>query len=204
MVIRVLPYGDGAALIDLDRPEQVLGLQAALDDEPPCGMIEMVPAAQTLLIRFDPGSTSFERLSAEITRHSVADGSRRRGSHVTVPVRYDGADLAEVAAETGLTEDEVVRRHAAAEYTVAFCGFAPGFGYLTGIDPALRLPRRKTPRTRVPAGSVAIAGEYTAVYPRESPGGWRLIGHTELPVWDIDRHPPNLLVPGTRIRFAEG
>jgi KipI family sensor histidine kinase inhibitor len=201
-VIRVQPYGERAALVDLDRPEQVLGLQAALEDEPPCGTVELVPAAKTLLIRFDPGLTSFERLSAEITRHSVADGLRGRSGQVTVPVRYDGADLAEVAGETGLTEDEVVELHAATEYTVAFCGFAPGFGYLTGLDPVLRLPRRAVPRTRVPAGSVAIAGEYTAVYPRESPGGWRLIGHTDLPVWDLGRHPPNLLTLGTRIRFA--
>jgi KipI family sensor histidine kinase inhibitor len=201
-VIRVQRYGERAALVDLDRAEQVLGLQAALDDEPPRGTVELVPAAKTLLIRFDPGLTSFERLSAEISRHSVADGLRGRGGRITVPVRYDGADLAEVARESGLTEDEVIERHAAAEYIVAFCGFAPGFGYLTGLDPALRLPRRSVPRTRVPAGSVAIAGEYTAVYPRESPGGWRLLGRTDLPVWDVDRHPPNLLAPGTRIRFA--
>ena len=201
-MIRVQRYGDRAALVDLDRPEQVLGLRAALDDEPPCGAVELVPAAQTLLIRFDPGLTSFERLSAEIARHSVADGLHRRRPEVTIPVRYDGADLAEVATETCLSEEEVIERHATAGYTVAFCGFAPGFGYVTGLDPALHLPRRTTPRTRVPAGSVAIAGEYTAVYPRESPGGWRLIGHTDLPVWDVDRHPPNLLVPGTRIRFS--
>jgi KipI family sensor histidine kinase inhibitor len=207
-VIRVLPYGDRAALVDLDRPEQVLGLHAALDDEPPSGTVEMVPAARTLLIQFDPGRTSFERLSAEITRHSVADDVQRLGPEVEVPVRYDGADLGEVARETGLTEVEVIRRHAGTTYagttyTVAFCGFAPGFGYLTGLDPALQLPRRATPRTRVPPGAVAIAGEYTAVYPRESPGGWRLIGSTGLTMWDVHRHPPNLLVPGTRVRFVE-
>lgn len=202
-MIRVLPYGDRAALVDLDRPEQVLGLHAALDDEPPCGTVEMVPAARTLLVRFDPGRTSFERISAEIARHSVADGAHRSGPEVEVPVRYDGADLAEVATETGLSEAEVVRRHQASTYTVAFCGFAPGFGYLTGLDPRLHVPRKTTPRTRVPAGSVAIAGEYAAVYPRESPGGWRLLGRTDLPVWDVDRDPPNLLVPGTRVRFVE-
>jgi KipI family sensor histidine kinase inhibitor len=118
-------------------------------------------------------------------------------------VHYDGADLAEVAKETGLSEREVVRLHANARYAVAFCGFAPGYGYLTGLDPRLHLPRRNTPRTKVPAGSVAIAGEYSAVYPRESPGGWHLIGRTDLVVWDVDRDPPQLLVPGTRVRFVE-
>ncbi|MDT7727230.1 MAG: hypothetical protein QOI21_3806 [Actinomycetota bacterium] len=202
-MIRVLPYGDQAALVDLERPEQVLGLHAALDDEPPYGTVEMVPAARTLLVRFDLGRTSFERISAEIARHSVSDGTHRPRQEAEVPVRYDGADLGEVARETGLSEAEVIRLHRDATYTVAFCGFAPGFGYLTGLDPKLHVPRKGTPRTRVPAGSVAIAGEYSAVYPRESPGGWRLLGHTELPVWDVDREPPNLLVPGTRVRFVE-
>jgi KipI family sensor histidine kinase inhibitor len=202
-VIRVLPYGDQAALVDLDRPEQVLGLHAALDDEPPCGTVEMVPAARTLLVRFDPRRTGFERISAEIARHSVSGATHRPGPEVEVPVRYDGADLAEVARETGLREAEVIRRHRDSAYTVAFCGFAPGFGYLTGLDPKLHVPRKATPRTRVPTGSVAIAGEYSAIYPRESPGGWRLLGHTDLPVWDIDRDPPNLLIPGTRVRFVD-
>jgi KipI family sensor histidine kinase inhibitor len=201
--MRVLPYGSRAALVDLDGPEQVVGLHSALEDEPPTGTVELVPAAHTLLVRFDPGSTSFERLSADIARHSMTDRSRSPGREVVAPVRYDGEDLAEVARLTGLTESEVVRRHSTAEYTVAFCGFAPGFGYLTGLDPALHLPRRATPRTRVPAGAVAIAGEYTAIYPRESPGGWQLLGHTGLTVWDLAREPPHLLVPGTRVRFAE-
>lgn len=201
--MKVVPYGSRAVLVDLDGPEQVLGLHTALDSEPPAGMVELVPAARTLLVRYDPGFTDFERLSAEIGRHSIADGLRRPGAEVVIEVRYDGADLAEVAAETGLTEREVVRRHREAEYTVAFCGFSPGFGYLTGLDPALRLPRLATPRTRVPAGAVAIAGEYTAVYPRQSPGGWRLIGRTDLVVWDVGREPPHLLGPGTRVRFTE-
>jgi KipI family sensor histidine kinase inhibitor len=120
---------------------------------------------------------------------------------VTLPVRYDGADLDAVAAASSLTASEVVRRHSSATYVAAFCGFAPGFAYLTGLDPALHLPRRSTPRTRVPAGAVAIAGDYTAVYPHPSPGGWHLLGHTDAPVWDVERPRPNLLVPGTRVRF---
>ncbi len=108
----------------------------------------------------------------------------------------------EIAQLTGLGVDEVIRRHQRAEYVVAFVGFAPGFGYLVGGDPALRVPRRSTPRTRVPAGSVALAGEFTGVYPREGPGGWQLIGRTEAVLWDLDRQPPALLAPGTRVRFV--
>jgi KipI family sensor histidine kinase inhibitor len=121
---------------------------------------------------------------------------------VEIPVTYDGADLAEVAELTGLTPAEVAARHAAAEYTVAFCGFSPGFGYLTGGDPALDVPRLATPRTKVPAGSVAIAEAFTGVYPRELPGGWRILGTTTAVLWDLDRDPPGLFVPGTRVRFG--
>ncbi|HYQ75686.1 5-oxoprolinase/urea amidolyase family protein, partial [Cellulomonas sp.] len=119
-----------------------------------------------------------------------------------IPVRYDGPDLAEVARLTGLDEREVVRRHAAAEYTVAFGGFMPGFAYLTGLDPALHVPRRATPRERVPAGSVAVAGEFAAVYPAATPGGWMLLGTCDVPLFDVDRDPPALLRPGARVRFV--
>lgn len=121
---------------------------------------------------------------------------------VVLPVRYDGADLAEVASLTGLGVDEVVRRHTAATYTVAFGGFMPGFAYLTGLDPALHVPRRSSPRPRVPAGSVAVAGEFAAVYPAATPGGWRLLGTCATPLFDVHRDPPALLRPGTRVRFV--
>jgi KipI family sensor histidine kinase inhibitor len=120
---------------------------------------------------------------------------------VTIPVVYDGPDLADVASRTDLSVEEVVRRHAAGEYVVAFCGFAPGFGYLTGLDPALCLPRRTVPRTRIPAGSVAVADRFTSVYPSNSPGGWHLLGRTATVMWDLERQPPALLAPGTRVRF---
>jgi KipI family sensor histidine kinase inhibitor len=123
------------------------------------------------------------------------------GPLVTLTVHYDGADLADVAQLTGYSVDEVVRRHRAAEYTVAFCGFAPGFAYLTGLDPTLQVPRLSTPRADVPAGAVGIAGEYTAAYPRPSPGGWRLIGRTDARLWSLGRAEPALLVAGTRVRF---
>ena len=120
---------------------------------------------------------------------------------VEVPVVYDGEDLAEVAELTGLPVADVVARHAAADYVVALAGFTPGFAYLRGLDPLLHVPRRADPRAAVPAGAVAVAGEWTGVYPRESPGGWRLLGRTDLSMWDLDRDPPALLRPGTRVRF---
>ncbi len=114
---------------------------------------------------------------------------------------YDGPDLADVAALTGLTEAEVIERHQAGDYRVGWLGFAPGFGYLTGLDPRLQVPRLDSPRLSVPAGAVAIAGGLAAVYPAASPGGWRLLGHTNAPLFDADRTPPSLLTPGQRVRF---
>lgn len=120
---------------------------------------------------------------------------------VVVPVTYDGADLAEVARLTGLDEAEVVRAHTGSTWRVGFIGFAPGFAYLVGGDPRLHVPRRDTPRSRVPAGSVGLAGEFGGIYPRSSPGGWQLIGRTDLTLWDVDRDPPALLRPGAVVRF---
>jgi KipI family sensor histidine kinase inhibitor len=116
-------------------------------------------------------------------------------------VTYDGPDLAEVASLTGLSEAAVVTAHTESVWTVGFGGFAPGFAYLTGGDPRLHVPRRGTPRPSVPAGSVGLAGEFSGVYPRSSPGGWQLIGHTDVDLFDVDRDPPALLQPGTRVRF---
>jgi KipI family sensor histidine kinase inhibitor len=121
---------------------------------------------------------------------------------VELRVRYDGPDLPELSRLTGLSPEEVVARHVGGDYVVAFLGFQPGFGYLVGGDEALHVPRRDDPRTRVPAGSVAIAGPYSGVYPRESPGGWRLLGSTATPMFDADREPPTLLSPGDRVRFV--
>jgi 5-oxoprolinase (ATP-hydrolysing) subunit B len=139
---------------------------------------------------------------AVLRQVSPVDSALSEAREVVIPVVYDGEDLADVAAEAGLSVAEVVGRHSAGAYVSAFCGFAPGFAYLAGSDPALHVSRRSSPRTRIPPGSVAIAGEYTAVYPSASPGGWRLLGRTDVPVWDVERDPPNLLPPGTRVRFA--
>jgi KipI family sensor histidine kinase inhibitor len=200
--VRAMPAGTSAVLVELDSLEQVMGLTAALRDAPPAGTVDLVPAARTLLVVFDAAATTVERVVADISRRRIAPVAERTGPLVEVPVVYDGADLAEVAELSGLSEPEVVARHLGPEYTVAFCGFAPGFGYLAGGDPALRVPRRRSPRTAVPAGSVGLAGEFTGVYPRQMPGGWQLIGRTDAVLWDLDRDPPALLPPGTRVRFV--
>ncbi|WP_086823982.1 allophanate hydrolase subunit 1 [Allokutzneria sp. NRRL B-24872] len=193
--------GRDAALVELSGLDEVLGLHAALRAEEPSWLVELVPAATTLLVRFDRALTTMDRAIEHVAalEHSTVDGHDL--GEVVIPVRYDGEDLAAVASRAGMTEAEVVERHTRARYTVAFCGFAPGFGYLTGLDRELWLPRRETPRTRVPAGSIALADQYAGVYPRSSPGGWHILGSTHLAVWDVDRDPPALLVPGTPVRF---
>ena len=199
MTVRLLPCGRRAVLVELD---DVLGFQAALTQSPPDGVVELVPAARTLLVRFDPSVTNAERLGALLRRVSPVDSAAVEAGEVVIPVVYDGEDLDDVAAETGLSVASLVERHTAGSYVSAFCGFAPGFAYLSGSDPLLHVSRRSSPRTRIPPGSVAIAGEYSAVYPSASPGGWRLLGRTDVPVWDVERDPPNLLPPGTRVRFT--
>jgi KipI family sensor histidine kinase inhibitor len=201
--VRVLRYGRTALLVELGDLDEVMGLYRALSAAPPAGVVDLVPAARTLLVSFDPRQASFDDLSAAVKRTDPAAAPASAGAVVDLTVSYTGPDLEEVAALTGLTRPEVVRRHTAADYVVAFCGFAPGFAYLTGGDPALNVPRRASPRTTVPAGAVGLAGEFTGVYPRPSPGGWQLIGSTEAPLWDLRRDPPALLVPGTRVRFVD-
>ena len=201
--MRILRCGERAALVEFDSTEQVLGMFRGLRAEPPDGVVKLVPAARTLLIGYDPGTLDFPRLVDTLEHRPIATATTDNAGELTIPVRYNGEDLVQVAEDTGLDVDEVVRRHTAAVYTVAFCGFAPGFGYLTGLDPVLRLPRLNNPRTRVPVGAVAIAGEYTGVYPRPSPGGWRIVGRTDEIVWNIDRDPPALFTPGLTVRFAQ-
>jgi KipI family sensor histidine kinase inhibitor len=166
---------------------------------------DVVPAYTALSVFYDPLHTSYaeiaDAVSALAASAGMDDGSRE-GRLVEIPVRYDGPDLAEVATACGLTPAEVVARHGGAEYRVYLLGFAPGFAYLGDLDPALRLPRRESPRTRVPTGSVAIAGAQTAVYPLATPGGWHLLGTTEMAMWDVARDPPALLAVGDRVRFV--
>ncbi|AUG76472.1 Allophanate hydrolase subunit 1 [Kitasatospora sp. MMS16-BH015] len=201
--MRVLRCGVRAVLVELDDLDQVTRLHAALTDHPLPGVGELVPAARTLLLRYDPALTDHDRLGAALTALPLRDPERTAGGAVVVPVRYDGADLGDAARHTGLSVAELIARHTAPTYRVAFCGFAPGFAYLTGLDPVLRLPRRAAPRTRVPAGALAVAGEFTGVYPRESPGGWQLLGSTAAVLWDPTADPPSRLTPGTTVRFVD-
>ena len=166
------------------------------------GITDIVPAADTVLVACTDAAALAhvrERLTGV---RPLAAGGRAAAAPVEVAVRYDGEDLDAVASAVGLSTGEVVALHSAPVYVVAFCGFAPGFGYLRGLDARLHIPRRATPRTRVPAGSVAVAAEYTAVYPRPSPGGWHLLGRTDRVLFDPDRSPPALLQPGDRVRFV--
>ncbi|WP_046500741.1 5-oxoprolinase subunit PxpB [Streptomyces odonnellii] len=201
--MRALPVGERALLVELADGEATEAFHAELlrrraeGTLPPVG--EIVPAARTVLLDGLDDPAGFA---------AGLDGWRSRAplgraeETVALPVRYDGPDLADVAALWGVREDDVVRIHSAAEFRVAFCGFAPGFGYLTGLGERYSVPRRATPRTAVPAGSVGLAGPYTGVYPRSSPGGWQLIGTTDTVLWDPERAPAALLTPGTRVRFV--
>ncbi len=201
--VAVLPYGDRALLVEVGGTDQVLAWVDALADLAPRGVADVVPAAQTVLVVAEDGADlpGLRAALAAVTP-SPGAGASAAGEVLEVPVVYDGPDLEEVARLTGLAPDAVVRAHAAETWRVAFGGFVPGFGYLVGGDPRLHVPRRDVPRTAVPPGAVALAGPYTGVYPRESPGGWQLIGRTDLALWDPDRDPPALLRPGTRVRFV--
>ncbi|WP_449486371.1 5-oxoprolinase subunit B family protein [Streptomyces avidinii] len=183
---------DGSA-----RPEESAGEESAgLED-----VRDIVPAARTVLL---DGVRDPRALAARIARWTVPPLAPADGPPpLTVAVRYDGPDLAEVAALWGVAPGEVPGIVGGIGFRVAFCGFAPGFGYLTGLPPRLHLPRRATPRTAVPAGSLALAGEYAGVYPRSSPGGWQLIGSTDAVLWDPAREPAALFAPGVRVRFTE-
>jgi KipI family sensor histidine kinase inhibitor len=207
--LRLLGYGNSGLLVELDSLDEALLLCADLERNPPRGVIDLIPGARTVLISFDPAVTGQAALAADLsTRPVLAAGpasekttTPQDGASLELPIRYDGPDLAEVAALTGLSVAEVIERHAASSYLVAFTGFAPGFGYLSGGDPGLQVPRRDTPRTMVAAGAVGLAGEFTGIYPRNGPGGWQIIGHTAATMWDVDRAPAALLRPGVRVTF---
>ncbi len=201
--MRVLPSGTTALLVELDDLDQVLGLYAALVDNLPAGVVDVVPAARTVLVVTDPSATSLSAVADAVRRTRPLHDQRDDGELVEIPVAYDGDDLEEAAQLLGCDVAELVRRHTGAEWTVAFCGFTPGFGYLTSKAWRSDVPRRSSPRKKVPPGSVALAGEFSGVYPRESPGGWQLIGRTDLAVFDLSRDPAAVLRPGIRVRFVD-
>jgi KipI family sensor histidine kinase inhibitor len=198
--MRLLPAGDNAVLVELASLDEVLGYYAALTADPPAGVVDIVPAARTVLVSLDGGDLS--KLEQVLRAVVPAVGQAAASELLEIPVVYDGEDLDELAELLGCAVAEVVERHTAEEWTVAFCGFSPGFGYLTGKGD-WDVPRRKSPRTKVPTGAVGLAGEFSGVYPRESPGGWQLLGRTDVRIFDQDRDPAALLHPGRRIRFTD-
>ncbi|MBT2367685.1 5-oxoprolinase subunit PxpB [Streptomyces sp. ISL-10] len=201
--LRVLPVGDRALLVELPGGREAEALHAELLRRRAAGLLppvrEIVPAARTVLL---DGVDHPRALARELAGWVIPDLDPRTERSVEIPVRYDGPDLPDVAALWGVSVEAAVRIHASARFRVAFCGFAPGFGYLTGLPQRYAVPRRATPRTTVPAGSLALAGVYSGVYPRSSPGGWQLIGSTDAALWDPAREPAALLSPGTRVRFV--
>ncbi|WP_052849996.1 5-oxoprolinase subunit PxpB [Streptomyces avicenniae] len=201
--MNVLPFGERALLVELPTGAHTRALHAELLRRRAAGTLppvtDIVPAARTVLL---DGLADPQALARALPTWDVPPFTPGASGAVEIPVRYDGPDLADVAALWGVPPAEAVHLHATTEFTVAFCGFAPGFAYLTGLPEDRAVPRRATPRTAVPAGSVALAGPYTGVYPGASPGGWQLIGTTDTVLWDPDRDPAALLTPGTRVRFT--
>lgn len=206
--VRLLPMGERAVLVELDSLAAMLALHARLAASRLDGVVDLVPAARTVLVPFDPRAVPASAVRAWIERVAgdpATDAAPPPDAPATVVLglRYDGADLAETAALLGLAADELVRRHLGTEWSVAFTGFAPGFGYLVSAEWPFDVPRLAVPRPRVPAGAVGLAGEFAGVYPRESPGGWRLIGTSTTRLFDPAAERPALLAPGTRVRFRE-
>jgi KipI family sensor histidine kinase inhibitor len=195
--VKVLACGEDAVLLDCADLDEARRRHASLVDHP--DVAEAVLGARTVLLRGDP--STLRSLARSVPPASTPTAHEGR-EHV-VEVVYDGPDLGDVAVATGLGVEAVVAAHTGTPWTVAFGGFAPGFAYLVGGDPRLVVPRRPEPRTRVPVGAVALAGEFSGIYPRESPGGWQLLGTTDLVLWDVEREPPALLVPGTTVRFTQ-
>jgi KipI family sensor histidine kinase inhibitor len=211
--VRLLRFGPAGLLVELSSTEEVMAayrtLCAARADGRLTEVVELVPAARTVLVVVGPDAPVPAEPVRALLAEAGGDGGRAGGggeepadrAELVIPVYYDGPDLELVARTAELSVPEVVELHSSAGYTVAFCGFAPGFGYLTGLPEPLRQPRLDDARPRVAAGSVGVAGEYTAVYPRSSPGGWRLLGHTDEVMFDPKADRPARLAPGDRVRF---
>jgi KipI family sensor histidine kinase inhibitor len=206
---RVLDYGDRALLLEFDGTAEVLAWTDTLRAADLLGVVDIVPAARTILLKLAGSRYQAPtrqrlrqvRLSEDALAESAApaDGD----ADIVIDATYDGEDLDEVARLTGLAPQEIVAAHTGRPWRVGFSGFAPGFAYLVGGDERLAVPRRSDPRTKVPVGSVGLAGEFSGIYPRESPGGWQLIGRTSAVLWDVDRENPALLTPGMWVQFRE-
>ncbi|GAA2044821.1 allophanate hydrolase subunit 1 [Agromyces tropicus] len=224
--VRVLPAGRAALLVECDGLDEVLALHDALAGSAPDGVVELVPAARTLLVALDPARLPLESAENWVRRTardrgSIDDGragapggagappagassaADDRMADAVIEVDYRGEDLLDLAAVLDVTPEHLVARHVAAHWRVAFIGFAPGFGYLVADDWPFDVPRLDVARTRVPPGAVGLAGAFSGAYPRESPGGWRLIGRTDAVLWDPAADPPAALLPGRGVRFRE-
>ncbi|MDP9695575.1 UNVERIFIED_ORG: KipI family sensor histidine kinase inhibitor [Arthrobacter globiformis] len=196
----VRPVGTRTVLAVVSGTQDVLALQAALLEAPLPGQQDVLAAAETVMVRAESPAAA-RRIGQALLELDLTAPAEQAGGLVVIDTVYDGEDLAEVGKLTGLGADGVIAAHTGQVWTVAFAGFAPGFGYMVGENQALEVPRRSSPRTAVPAGSVALAGNYSAVYPRKSPGGWQLIGRTGAKMWDLDRPEPALASPGHRVQF---
>ncbi|OMC26661.1 5-oxoprolinase subunit B family protein [Mycobacterium colombiense] len=199
----VVDYGDRALMVQCGSTAEVLAWADALRAAAIPDVVDVVPAARTVLVKLD-GPRHQGVIRHRLRKMNVAvipDTPSERHADVVIDVVYDGPDLAEVAGHTGLTIAAVIDAHTSTLWRVGFSGFAPGFAYLVDGDPRLRVPRRPEPRTSVPAGSVGLAGDFSAVYPRQSPGGWQLIGRTDAVLWDLQRPNPALLTQGMWVQF---
>ncbi len=213
MSLTLLPCGRRAVLADVGSLDAVLAADAlvrraitAAPEGPWADVADVVPAAETVLVTLRPGGDleTLRRGLVDLLRDlDLGAAPAATEQVVEIPVRYDGPDLEDVAQHTGLGVRDVVAAHTAQPWRVAFGGFAPGFAYLAGGDARLEVPRRTSPRTKVPPGSVGLAGSFSGVYPRSSPGGWQLIGKTDTVLWDVDRDPPALLRPGWSVQFVD-
>lgn len=201
MTPRLLGCGPNAVMIEVDTTADAAQLAAHLRLSQLSGVVELVPAARTVLVTCGRPD-QLAGVTATVASFVPGEQLTLDGIDVEVPTVYDGADLESVAAATDLTVAEVVELHSSTEFFAAFCGFVPGFAYLTGLPTVLRLPRRQNPRPRIPAGSVAIGADFTGVYPTNSPGGWHLLGTTTVPMWDAARLRPAFITPGDRVRFV--
>ena len=197
MSVSLRPAGDRGSLIEVPNNAAAVRLARLLREERP-DLVDVVVGHTTVLVTWVGEAAD---LGALAERALVAE-PEPVGRLIEIPVAYDGPDLDEIAQLTELSPEEVIARHTGAEHIAAFLGFQPGFAYLTGGDARLHVPRRDVPRTVVPGGTVAIAGPYSGVYPRDSPGGWRLLGSTTAVLFDPQREPPALLAPGDRVRFV--
>lgn len=204
----IRPFGETAFLVAVPDAERAQAVARRLRVRPPRGVRGAVPGRRSVLVEVDPLSPDIGTIPDALERLVAASASDElpAGRLHEIPVRYGGEagpDLADVAQLAGISTDEVIRRHAAVEMRVLFVGFAPGFAYLGGVDAALAaVPRLATPRTRVPAGSVAIADGMSGIYPADLPGGWRIIGRAFVPLFDASQDPPSALLPGDRVRFT--